>query len=239
MLCIACCDDDAVWLGDFVRRLDRLMRTRGEPFRIYSYSDGASLMRALKDPGVDMDLLFLDIMLDQQDGLVIAAILRTLRPRLPVVLVSSSPEFALESYAVHPAHYLLKPANDTSLASALDYCFALHQNPGQLVIRWKKIEKVLPLSEILYIEVLDSLLKLHTRAGNEYQTGGHLTHLEQQLPPGQFLRCHKSYLVNLDYAEGIRRYVLLLAGGQKVPVSKQNYAAVKEAYLHYGRHCFA
>lgn len=239
MLCIACCDDDSTWLSSFVNRLDGLMRTRGDPFRIYSFSDGKALLKALGNPNVAMDLLFLDIMLGQEDGLAIAASLHALRPELPVVLISSSPEFALESYTVHPAHYLLKSMTDQSLASALDYCIALHRSPGQLVIRWKKTEKVLSFSEILYIEVLDSLLKLHTRAGNEYQTGGHLTQLEQRLPPGQFLRCHKSYLVNMDYVEGIRRYTLLLTGGQTIPVSKQNYTAIKEAYLHYGARRFS
>ena len=238
MLCIACCDDNSAWLGDFAGRLDGLMRTRGDPFRIYSFSNGAALLKALEDPRLAVDLVFLDIMLGQEDGLSIAARLRVLRPRLPVVLISSSPEFALESYTVHPAHYLLKPVTDQSLASALDYCIALHRAPGQLVIRWKKTEKVLSFSEILYIEVLDSLLKLHTLSGRAYQTGGHLTQLEQKLPPGQFLRCHKSYLVNMDYVEGIRRYTLLLAGGQTIPVSKQNYTAIKEAYLHYGSRRF-
>lgn len=239
MLCIACCDDDSAWLSRFVSRLDGLMRTRGDPFRIYSFSDGAALLKALADPDIVIDLLFLDIMLGKENGLAIAASLRSLRPDLPVVLISSSPEFALEGYAVHPAHYLLKPVEDQALASALDYCIALHQPPGQLVIRWKKTEKAFPFSEILYIEVLDALLKLHTLSGREYQTSGHLSQLEQRMPPGQFLRCHKSYLVNLDYVEGIRRYSLLLTTGQTIPVSKKNYMAVKEAYVHYGSRHFS
>lgn len=239
MLCIACCDDNCAWLADFASRLDRLMRTREIPFRIYSFSSGTALLKALGDHSTAVDLVFLDIMLGQENGLAIAASLRALQPRLPVVLISSSAEFALESYTVHPAHYLLKPVSDQSLASALDYCITLCGDPGQLVIRWKKAEKVLPFSEILYIEVLDSLLKLHTPAGTEYQTGGHLSQIEQKLPPRQFLRCHKSFLVNLDYVEGIRRYTLLLAGGQTIPVSKQNYTSIKDAYLHYGSHHFS
>lgn len=239
MLCIACCDDDSAWLERFVDQLDKLLRTRGDSARICSFSSGAALLKTLNDPSIAIDILFLDIMLDKEDGLAIAASLRTLHPDLPVVLISSSPEFALDGYAVHPAHYLLKPVDDRVLASALDYCIALRRTPGQLVIRWKRTDKVLPCSEILYIEVLDSLLKLHTRTGNEYQTGGHLSQIEQRLPPGQFLRCHKSYLVNMDYVEGIRRYSLLLASGQNIPVSKQNYTAIKDAYLHYGGRRFS
>lgn len=234
MLCVTCCDDDPIWLEQFARQLDRLLRARGEPFRIRVYSSGASLLDALADAAEPVDLLFLDIMLEESDGLELASRLHVSRPHLPVVLVSVSPEFALHSYAVHPAHYLLKPVSDEALADALDYCLSLRPSAEVLVFRWKKVEKLLPVSDILYVEVLDSQLKIHTCSGREYATGGHLSQLEHRLPEGRFLRCHKSYLINLDHAEGIRRYSLLLSNGQAVPVSKQNYAAVKQAYLRHG-----
>ena len=234
MFSVACCDDDPLWLEQFTRQLERLLRARGEPFRLQTFSGGPPLLEALADGSVPMDLLFLDIMLAEESGLALAAKLRACRPALPIVLVSVSPEFALEGYNVHPAHYLLKPVSDRDLGEALDYCVSLRQVPKPLVFRWQRTEKALPVSELLYVEVLDSQLKIHTRSGGEYITSGHLSQLEQRLPPGQFLRCHKSYLVNLSCAEGIRRYSLLLRSGQSIPVSKQNYAAVKDAYLRYG-----
>lgn len=234
MLCVACCDDDPIWLEQFARQLDRLLRSRGEVFQIRVFSSGVSLLDALADPSVPVDLLFLDILLEGSSGLELAAKLRVSRPQLPVVLVSISPEFALHSYSVHPAHYLLKPISDEALCDALEYCLSLRPSPEALVFRWKKVEKLLPLADILYVEVLDSQLKIHTCSSREYTTGGHLSQLERRLPAGRFLRCHKSYLVNLDHAEGIRRYSLLLSNGQTVPVSKQNYAAIKEAYLRHG-----
>lgn len=233
MFCVACCDDNAPWLEQFAQQLSRLLRARGTPYRIYTYPNGEALMADLADPNNAMHLLFLDIMLAEEDGLALAARLRAVRPRLPVVLMSSSAEFALSGYAVHPAHYLLKPISDEALGGALDYCMSLRSTPEPLVFRWQKAEKVLPVGEILYVEVFDALLKVHTRTGTVYQTTGHLSQLELKLPPGQFFRCHKSYLVNLDYVEGIRRYSLLLTGGHTVPVSKQNYTAVKQAYLSY------
>ena len=234
MLFVACCDDDSLWLEQFVPQLSRCLQSRGEPFRIRTFSDGASLLAAISDADEPLDLLVLDIMLGRDDGLALGAQLRRVRPALPVVLVSMSPEFALSSYAVHPAHYLLKPISDEALEEALDYCLSIPRAPEPLVIRWQQAEKVLPVSEILYVEVLDTLLKFHTRSGREYSTSGHLSQLERKLPAGQFLRCHKSYLVNLACAEGIRRYSLLLSNGRTIPVSKQNYSAVKQAYLRYG-----
>ena len=143
-------------------------------------------MADLADPNNAMHVLFLDIMLAEEDGLALAARLRAVRPRLPVVLMSSSAEFALSGYAVHPAHYLLKPISDEALGGALDYCMSLRSTPEPLVFRWQKAEKVLPVGEILYVEVFDALLKVHTRTGTVYQTTGHLSQLELKLPAGQF-----------------------------------------------------
>ena len=91
MLCVACCDDDPIWLEQFARQLDRLLRSRGEVFQIRVFSSGASLLDALADPSVPVDLLFLDILLEGSSGLELAAKLRVSRPQLPVVLVSISP----------------------------------------------------------------------------------------------------------------------------------------------------
>ena len=233
MFCIACCDDDPACRERLARQLEKILRARGAAYRIYTFTNGAALLRALADPNTAMDLLFLDIMLAGESGLSLAAQLRQLRPALPVVLVSVSPEFALDSFAVHPAHYLLKPISDEALAETLDYCAALLHAPEPLVFRWNHSEKVLPIAEVQYIEVLDSQVKLHTRSGGEYQFRGCLSSIEDQLPAGQFVRCHKSFLVNLDCVQYIRRYVVVVTGGLHVPISKQKYASVKEAYTRY------
>lgn len=233
MLHIACCDDDRFWQEQFLRQLDRLLSARGTTFRIDTYNSGAALLKALSVLNAQPDLLFLDVVLGRDNGIDLAARLRQLQPELPVVLISSSAEYALPGYTVHPAHYLLKPISDQALAEALDFCLPPPQEAPSVVIRCKKAEKAVPVSEILYIEVLDTLLKLHTCSGEVYQTTGHLSQMQQRLPPGQFLRCHKSYLVNLEYVEGIRRYVLMLRNGQQIPISKKNYVPVKKDYLRY------
>ena len=61
----------------------------------------------------------------------------------------------------------------------------------------------------------------------------HLSTLAQRLPALQFLRCHKSYLVNLSHAVGLRRYCFRLTDGSSVPVSKKNYTQVQQSFLHY------
>ena len=110
---------------------------------------------------------------------------------------------------------------------------ACPDQPRTITLRGGGQTQVLPVADILYAEVFDHELHIHTVDGKLFRGRGHLSCLEKQLAAG-FLRCHKSYLVNLACAEGIRRYSLLLSNGRTIPVSKQNYSAVKQAYLRYG-----
>ena len=235
MFCVACCDDNAPWLEQFAQQLSRLLRARGTPYRLYTYPNGEALMADLADPNNAMHLLFLDIMLAEEDGLALAARLRAVRPRLPVVLMSSSAEFALSGYAVHPAHYLLKPISDEALGGALDYCMSLRSTPEPLVFRWQKAEKVLPVGEILYVEVFDALLKVHTRTGTVYQTTGHLSQLELKLPAGQFFRCHKSYLVNFSRVVSVSNNSVIMENGDILPISQPKAKSFKSDFLRYAK----
>ena len=60
MFCIACCDDDPACRERLARQLEKILRARGAAYRIYTFTNGAALLRALADPNTAMDLLFLD-----------------------------------------------------------------------------------------------------------------------------------------------------------------------------------
>ena len=107
------------------------------------------------------------------------------------------------------------------------------QPPRPLLLRQSGSMQVVPLHQILYIEVFSHQLEIHTLAGQVLSVPGALTQIQQRVPAGQFLRCHKSYLVNLDSVEGIRRYQLQLSGGRCIPTSKKNYNEVRRSVFEY------
>ena len=91
----------------------------------------------------------------------------------------------------------------------------------------------LPAADILFAEIFDHELHIHTVDGRTLCGRGHLSALERQLAGRAFLRCHKSYLVNLQFVTGLCRYRITLTGGAAVPVSKQNYLAIQQAIDAY------
>ncbi len=162
------------------------------------------------------DLIFLDM----GDGVKTAEQLRRDFPCLPVVLLSGG------SVPAEDVPFLYKPVSRERLRELL--LPVLHPS---LPLRPSGAVRTVPPVRIVYIEVFDHLLRIHTSDRMLLSAAGPLDRMQRELPEGEFLRCHKSYLVNLAYVEGIRRYQILLAGGQCVPTSKKNYNQIRQTVL--------
>lgn len=102
-----------------------------------------------------------------------------------------------------------------------------------ITLRSRGEEQVLPIGQILYAEVFDHELQVHTADGKTYCGRGHLSALEELLSGCAFLRCHRSYLVHLPYVTGLRRYQITLSNGTVLPVSKQNYLIIQRELSAY------
>ena len=91
---------------------------------------------------------------------------------------------------------------------------------------------IFPYSSILYLESTGHKVIVCTADG-QYELYGKLDELERSFPP-QFIRCHKSFLVNMDRTDSINKaHQLLLDDGTALPVSKLRYGRVKERFLEY------
>lgn len=91
----------------------------------------------------------------------------------------------------------------------------------------------LPAGSIVYAEVFGHELHVHTDSGQTHCGRGRLSALEAQLAGCGFLRCHRSYLVQLRHVRSLRRYRITLADGAELPVSKQNYLAIQRELAAY------
>ena len=158
----------------------------------------------------EIDLIFLDIQLPGMTGL---NFLRSLSNPPLVVFTTSYPEYALESYEFNVIDYLLKPISYERFSRTIDKImdgkiFKTDANDIKSLRREhifiKSNSKFLRVSfsEIIYIEGMKDYLKIHT---NEHTIVTHQTMVEMEniLPPGQFIRIHKSYIVAADQIKAV------------------------------------
>lgn len=216
---------------------------------------GAASARAAL-AGIDVDLVFLDIQMPGQSGLVLARELSRLREPPLVVFVTAYSEHAIEAFEVHALDYLLKPLDDARLAQAVEraasmlrqrqreaYGAALRgfvdadgdgdgaQSLDTISVRSVgRIEQV-KVGDILRIESAGNYVELRL-AGRTVLHRMTLSRLESLLAPGEFMRVHRGTIVRRSQIAGMETrgdgtYWLSLRNGDLVAVSERYAGALK------------
>lgn len=185
--------------------------------------------------GRDYDVLLLDLLMPGINGMEAAREIRGHNDKLEIVFLTSSPEFAVESYSVRARYYLLKPPSEEKLFPILDKLADDYRKPeDSLRIKTQTSVFSLPYGKIEFIEVIAKKLYFYLTDGRIREVPGSLAEFEQALlsRPG-FLKVHRSYLVNLQWVQELRPGELVTASGRRVPVSRTAYPQVRTAYTQF------
>lgn len=194
------------------------------------YDNGSALIAAWDEGLLDVDLIFLDIYMAQLDGVETARRLRDGGCQTMIIFLTISPDFALEGYEVEAAGYLLKPLGQEKLRRLLERVLQ-RENPVRITLRKGSSVFNIAASEILYIESNRNRLTIHT-VKETIPYYGRLDELAGQLPKKKFLRCHQSFLVNMDRicAAGDN---FRMESGDIVPIRVRERKAIRETYFRY------
>lgn len=198
-----------------------------------SFQSATELLASMDDR--DYDLLLLDMLMPGVNGMQAAREIRERNSQIEIVFLTSSPEYAVESYSVRAHYYLLKPATEDKLFPILDRLTADFKRPEDgLRIKTQTSVFSLPYRKIEYMEVSAKKLYFYLTDGSTREISGSLTDFERALlkRPG-FIKVHRSYLINLQWVKELRQGELLTAGGRRVPVSRTAYPQVRTAYTQF------
>jgi two-component system LytT family response regulator len=197
------------------------------------------------------DLLFLDVQMPKLDGF---EVLELVDANLAVVFVTAYDQYATKAFDAAAVDYLLKPFDLTRFQMALDRVRSRLASPAVTAIRAAELRTaaqppgryvervvirdgarvhVLPVAQIEYVEAQGDYLAFHS-GGKCFLKQQTIASLEQSLDPKQFVRVHRSFVVNLERLSKIEAYtkdarLAILADGAKIPVSRSGYLKLKEA----------
>lgn len=192
------------------------------------------------------ELIFLDVQMPKINGF---EMLELVEDPPPVIFTTAFDEYALKAFDAHAVDYLLKPftqerfdkalhkwkeaaTNKLATAALLEAAASGPAQKGRIVVKNGSHIKIIPVHEVLFIEGADDYVKVVTKEGS-FLKNQTMAHYEKTLDSDQFVRCHRSYIVNVQQITRIdayekESYTALLKEGEKVSVSKSGYARLKQ-----------
>lgn len=197
-------------------------------YEIKVYNSGDDLLE-----GYDKytDIILLDIQMYGLDGMETARKIREFDDNVEIIFITSFVEYALEGYEVNAYRYLLKPVKDEDLRTSLINCLNDRNFVKRsIVIKEGDTRIKISLKDIMYIEVQGNDITVHTLK-DTYRTKGTMSNFETEINSDMFVRCHKSYLVNLEYIKSIKRYTSILVNDEEVPLSRNKYKEIKDRFF--------
>lgn len=230
MLSIAVCDDNIIECSSLSRRIRGMVRELGQPCILRQFGSGRELLGAKEQ----FDLVFLDLLMEEPDGMETARLLRKKAFGGLLVFVSVSREYVFEAYDVEAFSYLLKPVDTGKLGDVLRRALSKQRDglPKYLLVSKERQQKKLFLRDIWYFEIQGRVLEVHGVQG-VFSYYGQIGALEEELRAHGFFRCHKSFLVNLGFVESYNRQEILMENGERIALAKRRYEEFCREILDY------
>ena len=231
MFRIAVCDDDLSFLENAAEMIENWSKQSGIPVEIFTYDNGDELLAG--DMSVHPDIIFLDIIMPLFSGMDTAKELRERDTAAQIIFMTSSPEFALESYEVKAQDYILKPVSCERIKKVLDECVASFEaEPKNLVFKTSFGYQKLYIHDIEYVEAQNKGVVFYLRTGESVEANEPLHSIEERLEgSNSFFKCHRSYFVYMPNVNRFNGTKIITKTGRNVPIARGCAKAFKEAYF--------
>jgi DNA-binding LytR/AlgR family response regulator len=203
------------------------------------FEDGDSLLSA--HAAFPFDIILLDIMMPLLNGIETARELREKDTTVKIVFLTSTTEYAVDSYTVKASNYLLKPVNPDSLFACPDELISQLQGVAKsIVVKGIDATHRILLSDIEHVEaqlkhVVFFLKGSHTVESLEpFYTYENMLVLDDG-----FFKCHRSYIVNIHHIDNYSHSSITMQSGRQIPLSRSCQKHFEASYFRviFGKVC--
>lgn len=225
------CDDEPAFCEQLAELAQEILHQEGIEADIECFNSAHTLLETI-EAGTAFSILLLDVMMEGMDGMELAAALRTQGRKTPIIFISSNREMALRGYEVAAARYLAKPLNREKLREALLHCCGLLSAGGELLLPAIDGHRRIQSSSIMFAETYGRGIRMTMKDG-QFESRIKISDLAAMLPSAQYVFCHRTVLVNLDFVTSIRYCELELKNGTRLPISKYRLTELRVQLLRY------
>lgn len=228
---IAICDDNINHINIIENYIHNLRKTSVE---CDAYQSGEELIRAFRDGAEQYDVIFLDMEMEQLNGIETANYIREIDEHVIIVFVTSHTEYMRESFKCAPFRFLVKPVDGEEFKTVFyDISKKLSKQRKVFAFTENKAKIRLYCDDIIYCESQDHWIWIHTKE-KTYKICKSLTELHSQLDKDMFCRVHKSFVINFLYIKTIKDNDAELYHCDKtIPISRSYKKKVLEEYTNF------
>lgn len=238
MLRIAVCDDQETQLHETAALLDAYLRARpGLSGQVESFLSGGELLVRAKDVG-GFDLYILDILMPGLNGIDTGRRLRQLGDGGEIIYLTTSNDFAADSYDVHAFFYLLKPVEECHFFQVLDGAIEklTRRRSSAIVVNTADGPRRILLERIRYVERVGRCARYYCTDGTVDSYTIRVPFREAAAPllaHRRFFLCGASFVLNFQHVVGVQGQTALLDNGEAVPLPRTSATEFKKAWGGY------
>ncbi len=234
MLIIAVCDDNNIDRTQICNGIETYLQNQHINGKVFVYDSAEKLNTVIESNRLRFDIIFLDIIMDDMDGMTCARLIRLQDKLVNIVFLTSSTDYVYEGYEVNAAAYLVKPINVNKLAAVLDKAIARIEDVAKesISIITGGITRRILIKDILYLESQKNKVEIVLATTGErvavYITLDEFTRFYQS---EMWIRTHKSYIVNFLYIEQYVKDKFVLRDSTNIPISRGHKDKAREYFF--------
>ncbi len=232
MIVIAICDDDVAVIG----KLEQCIMDLTDAFKVEAFTSGVALCAAM-DEGRYFDLIFMDIEMENGDGITTGRLLREKygHDSTLLIYVSSHTQYHGRLFDVQPFNFIQKPIDELEFARILKQAVTKIKS-GNEIFTVKKGHEFFNVKkrDIICLESKGHNMLLSLYRGEKIKYRGVFKDETAKLNNSFFVQSHAAFIVNINHAASFHGTHMLMDNGSHVPVSRQRAKDVKRAFMYLG-----
>lgn len=230
MITVAICDDEKRTAVQIRKLVSGFFREKNMETSVVCFSSGEELLQH----GKSIDILFLDMQMKGMDGMEAARKLRSRNFKGFLIFITVLKEMVFQSFEVQAYDYLVKPVEEKQFARTMERLLISMNsvNEEKLLVQKGYERNIISFADIVFAEVIDRKVYLHLASSEVIDFYDRIENLEERLD-GRFFRCHRSFLINLQYLKSYKNGVAYMENGKEIPISRLRNKAFSEVVLQY------
>ena len=236
---IAVCDDDELCRQDIANLLDTYSELHPEhEIEFFVFSNASELTNEVRKNG-GADIYILDIIMPTTNGIKLGLWLRNTNCDGVIIFLTSSDEYALDSFKVHPLNYIIKPPREETMFPVLDTAIqtVISKKEKSMTVKTSEGNTVLSFDNIMYVELSNRCMVCHLTNGKSIESTtlrcSFSDATKELLADERFAACGASMIVNLLHITTAKTDMVTFRDGKTISMSKKLIAEIRTKWYEY------